>query len=195
MELVLIIVPNVFHPTNGLFNYFVIVMQCLRFCVFIIMPCLYFGLRNDKKVYDNADAERQSLLRKKVAPKLSSSEDSSANGSGYGSTNAQESDTAENSEAESEDSWLAEQRKAQELISKRLKQDGNWFTYAKGFTVGPNLCIMGNKHADQSEDILSLHLADTQQDSSIQSCPRWTMLACYKRLECSSSQSNGRNDR
>ena len=156
------VVPNAFRPPNGLFDYVEIATQCLRICTFVVLPFLYFGLRNDKKEYDNADAERQSLLRKKVAPRPSSSEDSTVNGNGYGSTNAQESDTAdEASEAESEDSWLAEQRKAQELISKRLKQDGNWFTYAKGFTVSSNLCITGNRDADLFQDILSLHLAGT----------------------------------
>ena len=122
-----------------------IVIQCLRICNFASLPYFYFGLRNDKKEYDNADAERQSLLRKKVAPKPSGSEDSTATENGCGSTNAQESDTAEEtaSDAESEDSWLAEQRKGQELIAQRLKQDGNWFTYAKGFTASSRSHIRG----------------------------------------------------
>ncbi len=111
----------------------------MRIGIFIVLPSLYFGLRNDEKEYDNCDAERQSLLRKKLAPKVSGSDNTATDGNGYGGTtdgNAQESDTADNaSDAGSEDSWLAEQRKAQELIDKRLKQDGNWFTYAKGFTV------------------------------------------------------------
>lgn len=134
-------VPNVFGPPKSPYDYAVIVIQGLRVCIFTILPSLYFGLRNDKKEYDNCDAERQTLLAKKLAPKASSSDNTTANGNGngYGATtdaNAQESDTADNaSDAGSEDSWLAEQRKAQEMIDKRLQQDGNWFTYAKGFTV------------------------------------------------------------
>jgi hypothetical protein len=139
VELVLAVVPNVFRPPKSPFDYAVIVIQSLRICIFMTLPSLYFGLRNDQKEYDNCDAERQSLLRKKLAPKASSSDNTRANGNGYGATtdaNAQESDTADNaSDAGSEDSWLAEQRKAQEMIDKRLQQDGNWFTYAKGFTV------------------------------------------------------------
>lgn len=100
----------------------------LRILVFIALLCLYFGFRNDAKLYDNADAERQSLLSKKVAAKPSTSEDSTT---GYG-TNAEASQESEHVE---EDSWLEEQRKASELIKKRLEQDGNWFTYAKGFLV------------------------------------------------------------
>jgi hypothetical protein len=139
VELALVVVPNVFEPPKSPFEFVIIVIQGLRICIFITLPSLYFGLRNDKKEYDNCDAERQSLLRKKLALKASSSENGAANGNGYGGTtdaNAQESDTTDNaSDAGSEDSWLAEQRKAQEMIDKRLQQDGNWFTYAKGFTV------------------------------------------------------------
>jgi hypothetical protein len=119
-------------------DFIFITIQALRICSFIALISLYFGLRNDEKTYDNADAERQSLLRKKLAPKPLSSEDSTTNGNGYGTTaeNNNQSETADDvSEAGSEDSWLAEQRKAQDLIAKRLNQDGNWFTYAKGFTV------------------------------------------------------------
>jgi hypothetical protein len=141
VELILAVVPNVFKPPRSPFDYIVIVIQGLRICIFVILPSLYFGLRNDKKQYDNCDAERQTLLAKKLAPTASSSDNGTANETGYGATtdiNSQESDTADNaSDAGSEDSWLAEQRKAQEMIEKRLQQDGNWFTYAKGFTVSP----------------------------------------------------------
>ncbi|KAE9376692.1 hypothetical protein N431DRAFT_330918 [Stipitochalara longipes BDJ] len=138
-ELILAVIPNVFRPPSSPYDYIVIAIQGSRICIFIILPSLYFGLRNDKKEYDNCDAERQTLLAKKLAPKASSSDNTTANSNGYGATtdaNSQESDTADNaSDAGSEDSWLAEQRKAQDMIDKRLQQDGNWFTYAKGFTV------------------------------------------------------------
>jgi hypothetical protein len=145
VELVLAVVPHVFQPPNSPFDYVVIVIQSLRVCIFIILPSLYFGLRNDKKEYDNCDAERQSLLRKKLAPKAASSDNTKANGNGYGATtdaNSQGPETAENSsDAGSEDSYLAAQRKAQERIDKRLEQEGNWFTYAKGFTVSSNVVL------------------------------------------------------
>ena len=112
------------------------IIQVARTCLFLALPLLYFGLRNDEKEYDNCDAERQGLLRKKLVAKASSSEDAVATSEGYGTTaDTTPQDSGSVSETESEDSWLAEQRKAQELISKRLKQDGNWFTYAKGFAV------------------------------------------------------------
>jgi hypothetical protein len=133
VELTLLVVPNVFRTPTSPFDYVVTVIQVLRVGTFIAMPSLYFFLRNDNKEYDNGDAERQTLLGKKIGPK--SSEDSAGNGKGYGGT-AQDSDTTDTaSDAGSEDSWLANQRKAEEMIANRLKQDGNWFTYAKGFAV------------------------------------------------------------
>jgi hypothetical protein len=198
VETVLIVVVNVFHPPKSPFDFVFIVEQVLRISTFIILLSLYFGLRNDKKQYDNADAERQSLLRKKVASKQSSSEESVASANGYGGTtdsNTQESDTAaEASDAGSEDSWLADQRKAQEMIANRLKQDGNWFTYAKGFTV--SWLAQTNSHSLMltSIDILPTHLAISQQDTTIQSLPCGSVLARHKCFECSSSKSNGYND-
>jgi hypothetical protein len=68
------------------------------------------------------------LLKKKRDPKQ-------GDAAGYGAV-AQESDNDGNvSDADSEDSYCAKERKAKEKIAKRLRQDGNWFTYAKGFTI------------------------------------------------------------
>ena len=121
-------------------GYITIVVRILRICTLVALPAIYFGLRNDKKMYDNGDAETQALLGTKPAAKRTSSEETAAsNGNGYGTTTQDSSNTGDNvSDAESEDSedsWLAEQRKAEEMIRKRLQRDGNWFTYAKGFAV------------------------------------------------------------
>lgn len=147
MELLLLVVPNVFDPPNKSFDFATLAVQILRTSCFIILPSLYFGLRNDNKLYEDSDVERQSLLQKKLGKKPLS-EASTLNGNGYGTTteNSQDSDTADNSSDASEDSWLASQRKAQAKIDKRLEQDGNWFTYAKGFTVSlsrvPTTCAL-----------------------------------------------------
>ncbi|TAQ86264.1 hypothetical protein B7494_g5424 [Chlorociboria aeruginascens] len=138
-ELTLHIIPTVFRPPRSPLDFVFIVIQMLRIVNLIVIPTLFFGFRNDPKKYDNADAERQSLLSKTLAPHPGS-EESTLNGGGYGATadsTAQDSDDTEavSSETEYEDSWLEEERKAQELINKRLKQDGNWWTYAKGFTI------------------------------------------------------------
>lgn len=145
VELVLIVVPNIYNRPKDVFGFAILVIQALRLFGFISLPALYFGLRNDHKEYASSDVERQSLLRKKLGQKAGNSSETTLNGNGYGTTadtTSQDSDTAEenSSDTDSEDSWLAEQRKAQKKIDKRLEQDGNWYTYAKGFMVGRLQC-------------------------------------------------------
>lgn len=157
VEILLLVIPNVLHGPKNISDYVCIVIQTLRVTAFISLPILFFGLRNDKEKYDNADAERQALLSKKLSAKASSSDESSTD---YGTIEGEDedSDTADNvSEAGSEDSWIAEQQKTKDLIAKRLKQDGNWFTYAKGFTVSFPLENVGEVLI--SVDILSIYLA------------------------------------
>ena len=138
MEIALLVIENVYSPSKASFIFVVIAIQALRIAAFIILTALYLGLRNDNKQYENLDGESQSLLRKKLAPDQGS-EESTKTANGYGTTNTEpvaQLDTTDNaSEAGSEDSWLEDRRKTQERIAKRLKQDGSWFTYAKGFAV------------------------------------------------------------
>lgn len=112
--------------------------------MFIILCFLYFGLRSNEE-YTNIDPERQALLRKSLGSNASSTE-TITNDNRYGTstdatadaatdTATQNSDTDDDSDTGSEDGWLAQERSAEELMLKRLKQDGNWFTYMKGFSV------------------------------------------------------------
>lgn len=149
VEIPFLVVPNFYDHPKTVSEFVSIAIQAVRIATFIILISLYFGLRNDRKQYENLDTERQSLLGKKLTPKQGS-EDSAATGKGYGATtteNGTQSETSDNaSEAESEDSWLADRRKAEEKIAKRLKQDGNWFTYAKGFAVSERICCYDLAH-------------------------------------------------
>ncbi|OAA39116.1 heavy metal tolerance protein [Metarhizium rileyi] len=62
--------------------------------------------------------------------------------SGYGST----CDTEAASDAEAEYSWERRKREAKETMEKRLKEGGNWFTYAKGFMIlFPYVWPVGNR--------------------------------------------------
>ncbi|RDL42197.1 p-loop containing nucleoside triphosphate hydrolase [Venustampulla echinocandica] len=125
VESTLLVVPNSIIPPTKTFEFIDIVIQALRICTFLVLVFLYFGLYNGQKEHSNGDPERQSLLGKKLV----GSEDS-ANGKGYGTTTDNSTSTTTDT-----DSWIIRQNKAEELIQKRLKEDGNWFTYAKGFTV------------------------------------------------------------
>jgi hypothetical protein len=104
-------------------------IQGLRFCLFLTLPFLYFGLRNDTNNYASSDPEQQSLLRINLSSNTLCTESPTADSQYSVSV---EDETA----ATSEDEWLVKRRKAKERILKRLKQDGNWLTYIKGFSVG-----------------------------------------------------------
>ncbi|CAD6446777.1 667ed1b0-020b-4902-9903-7959be693581 [Sclerotinia trifoliorum] len=141
VELCLIIFPNLFDPpTNSAFDYILLTVQSIRIFDLIALPTVYFYLRNSDKTQDSADAERQSLLKNPSGP--SSSGSSTLNGNGYGTTDEatvqgsqSEEDDSDTASVASEDSYLERQRKSKEAVAKRLEQDGNWWTYLKGFSV------------------------------------------------------------
>ncbi|KAB8291233.1 hypothetical protein EYC80_009920 [Monilinia laxa] len=140
VEICLIIFPNLLSsPTNSAFDYVLIAIQATRILNFVALPIVYFYFRSDDKAHDTNDAERQSLLHKNTVP--SSSESSTLNGNGYGTTDdttsqgAQGADVSDAASVTSEDSYLEQQRKSKEAIAKRLQEDGNWWTYIKGFSM------------------------------------------------------------
>lgn len=152
VELCLIILPNVFSPPpNSAFDYLLISIQAIRIFNLIALPLIYLYIRDSNKAPEIVDTERQSLLKKPSDP--SSSESSTLNGNGYGTTGepttqndedaGNESDTAS---VASEDSYLKDQRKSKEAIAKRLKEDGNWWTYLKGFSVRARRLTMVQTH-------------------------------------------------
>ncbi|KAI9050802.1 hypothetical protein LZ554_004921 [Drepanopeziza brunnea f. sp. 'monogermtubi'] len=135
VELFLVVAPNLFDPPFEFFGFVILVNQVSRICGFMILPATYFELRNDKKRYEDSDVERQSLLDKKGKKAAS---EATLRGNGYGTNEeaeSQDSDTADNRSDRSEDSYFEREREAQMKIDKRLERDGNWFTYAKGFTI------------------------------------------------------------
>ncbi|ESZ94738.1 hypothetical protein SBOR_4850 [Sclerotinia borealis F-4128] len=141
VELCLAIFPNVFFPpTNSTFDYILITLQAIRIFNLIALPVVYFYLHNSGKTHDPSDTERQSLLKKTSAP--SSSESSTLNGNGYGATDevtvqgAQSAeDGSDTASVTSEDSYLEQQRQSKKAVANRLKQDGNWWAYLRGFSM------------------------------------------------------------
>jgi hypothetical protein len=85
------------------------------------------------------DPETQSLLPKPNDDQLETQADSGkpANNSNYGSTTQSEATSSNTSESGNtpEYSWERREREARESMEKRLEEGGNWFEYAKGFTV------------------------------------------------------------
>lgn len=137
MEPVFLISQILSYNSTSISDLAFITIQVLRLCCFLALTFLYFGFRRDTNSYTRNNPERQSLLRINLSSNTPCAE-SAENDTAYDSAPAvegQDSMSIEEDAATSEDEWLAKRQKAKERILKRLKQNGNWFTYIKGFSV------------------------------------------------------------
>lgn len=102
-----------------------LVLTILRCALLLVLVFWASFWRCVQAIHHRSDEEHQPLLA------------DAANGtpSGYGST----SDTEAASDEEAEYNWERREREAKEIMEKRLKEGGNWFTYAKGFMVSESL--------------------------------------------------------
>ncbi|KAI0025409.1 hypothetical protein F4780DRAFT_328146 [Xylariomycetidae sp. FL0641] len=110
---------------------------CLaRSVLVLVVLCFYFNGRNRIEA-SQADEERSPLLPK---PDPRATNANGSTDSGYG-TNTDTNNTgatntqAANSPTDVESPWERSQRLAREKMEKRLKDEGNWFAYVKGFAV------------------------------------------------------------
>ena len=113
------------------FYYITVSVQAIRLLNFVFLIFFYAFVRNSGESHKNDDSEQRPLLSNRPALEPSSSEGSNQNTSGYGTASTQ---TAQNRSGE-EDSHTKAQRETREKIEKRLKSDGNWWTYAREFAV------------------------------------------------------------
>lgn len=85
------------------------------------------------------DAERQGLLKasnSSSTTEVSANQDGENSTDGYGSTSTNSTDESSSpSNDRVESPYERRQRQAAELMEKRLKEKGNWVTYAKSFMV------------------------------------------------------------
>lgn len=118
-----------------------------RYLAFVMALVFYLEGNWAAKREKGSDSERQSLLKSNGlngAPHGSKVADDSAGGDqeqdGYGSTSdnstEESADATKSSAAETPESpWERREREGREQMEKRLKEKGNWFTYAKSFLV------------------------------------------------------------
>lgn len=137
VEVILVFLGNPGQRSRSITVLTVLSLQLVRLLLLATMFVVFILPRNSQEVCHD-DEERQALLRKKSDAKRSDSTEDDANvDAAYGSMDAtadcEESDVS--SEAESEDSWIRGRSKASKRAAERLKSDGNWWTYAKGFSV------------------------------------------------------------
>jgi len=137
-EIILFILPNITSRTYGVFELISLSIQCLRISAILALLCIYLGLRTSKESYGDGDAERQALIRKTLAPKQSRADNIADSGNGYGAvSNTETIDATSKSDDfdDSDDEFFRGSNKAKERVQRRLENDGNWWTYVKGFSV------------------------------------------------------------
>jgi len=116
------------------FDFIEIAIVAARYIAVVGIIASYFAWGDRHKPESAGDAERQPLL-KNGGPTTSSEDSESANGSGYGSASGESTNTGQAGGDSAESPWEKRQREAREQMEKRLKEHGNWFTYAKSFAV------------------------------------------------------------
>jgi len=112
------------------FNVIDVSIAAARYVAVVGIVACYF-VWADRPPGNASDAEQQPLLQKNGVPPTGSQESESSNSSDYGSASGESTNTSQTSESP----WEKRQREAREQMEKRLKAHGNWFTYAKSFSV------------------------------------------------------------
>ncbi|KAK0747790.1 hypothetical protein B0T21DRAFT_278962 [Apiosordaria backusii] len=110
-----------------------------RYVAFGLVLGFYFeGIWSGRRRERGSDMERQGLLNKTnghVNGVESDGEDGQQ-GSGYGATSDSSTDASQSPTTDAVESpWERRERQANEAMEKRLKEKGNWVTYAKSFLV------------------------------------------------------------
>lgn len=121
-------------------DYFDIAAFAIRYLSIILTLFLYFFGSHSSQPEKGTDSERQSLLKANGhASHDSDSEernDSTQENSSYGTSSESSTDSNQSSDTEDDENPYAKrQRQASEQMEKRLKEKGNWVTYAKSFKV------------------------------------------------------------
>ena len=117
-----------------------------RYLAFVLAVIFFFEGAWSAKKEKSTDAERQSLLKpaddgvpdanKPVADAANDGQQENDYGATSGSTSTASADANKpTSKDRAESPWEKRQRLAKEQMEKRLKEKGNWFTYAKSFLV------------------------------------------------------------
>jgi len=115
--------------------------SALRYLAFALSILFYFEVAGSTKKEEGTDSERQSLLQSAEENGQKADQANGERPNGYGAATDADSNattdanqtTASTETAESP--WEKRQREAREQMEKRLKEKGNWFTYAKSFLV------------------------------------------------------------
>ncbi len=130
-------------------------------CITLVAVISTYFIWRDSTHQSDVDEEHRPLIPK---PDQRSSEGENSADSGYGTntetTNTEATNTeAVNSPSEPESPWERHERLAREKIEKRLKSEGNWIGYAKGFLIFfPYVWPVGNRRLQVYAGLVGLCL-------------------------------------
>lgn len=104
-----------------------------RYLFLFAIVSVYYGIPCMHRPETGSEAEQQTLLPKEIGgPPGNHSAEGDANG--YGSVSEDSTDHSQIGD-NVESSWERRKRETREQMEKRLKEKGNWLTYAKSFLV------------------------------------------------------------
>jgi hypothetical protein len=138
----------------------------IRYFCQVLIVSSYFYRRKDEVQDSGSDSERQSLLQKSSDSHGGVVDASDDADDTYGSTTYTSSNTMVSPADNPESPWERRERQANEQMEKRLKENGNWFTYAKSFLVSnanPFNSAVSVQTILMFEGLLPVHLACEQQ--------------------------------
>lgn len=152
------------HTVSTAVNVLLLVTWACRIlallALLVIHTAVRFNFRRPK-----SDEESTSLLRQKIVASFGRNSNLQPGGD-YGSVtvnNDPNASATDSGDSDSENSSDDEAKKRQKAVSERLKEDGNWFTYLRGFSifipmiwpsrqprlylnmVGCGLCLLGGR--------------------------------------------------
>ncbi|KAL2168113.1 hypothetical protein VTG60DRAFT_377 [Thermothelomyces hinnuleus] len=141
LEPVLAILSLMVRPAGSLrfIVFFDISAVAVRYFAVLLAMILYFAGGWNHRQEKGTDSERQSLLKSNGHASHDSDSDDQSDGTrqnGYGSNSDSSTDGNQSSDTDEDDNpYERRQRQASEQMEKRLKEKGNWLTYAKSFMI------------------------------------------------------------
>jgi hypothetical protein len=132
-EIVLVALPHGFHSPKLQFEYIQITVQVCRVCFLLLLTSVFFGISKMGNRRDSgSDEENQTLLANGHSdpgkPQNDSSYGSVASSSGTRTPGTGDSEESSDEPDEEENMRLKK-------LQERLLNGGNWWTYAKSFSV------------------------------------------------------------
>lgn len=129
-QLVVTVATNVSVSLRSPFNIGGIITGSLQLCVYTALLGVFFGLRNSANEYKNIDAEQQSLL--KVSSTTCATYGTSSKTKKKG-VQAEVIDDGNESDTNADQMKII--REDEERMLRRLRQDGSFWAYLRGFRV------------------------------------------------------------